>query len=75
MHCVHVKEVAHDSSKRFSRGRHFYKSLLLAGAQRRAGTGGFEQTICNLYKLHNDNEQYATVGVLRDSINLERWLI
>ena len=51
MHCVHVKEVAHDSSKRFSRGRHFYKSLLLAGAQRRAwevpagaqrraGTGG-----------------------------------
>ena len=51
MHCVHVKEVAHDSSKRFSRGRHFYKGLLLAGAQRRAwevpagaqrraGTGG-----------------------------------
>ena len=31
MHCVHVKEVAHDSSKRFSRGRHFYKRLLLAG--------------------------------------------
>ena len=28
-----------------------------------------EQTICNLYKLHNDNEQYATVGVLRDLIN------
>ena len=51
MHCVHVKEVAHDSSKLFSRGRHFYNSLLLtgaqrraweipAGAQRRAGTGG-----------------------------------
>ena len=29
-----------------------------------------EQTICNLYKLHNDNEQYyATVGVLRYLIN------
>ena len=28
-----------------------------------------EQTICNLYKLHNDNEQYATVGVMRDLIN------
>ena len=28
-----------------------------------------EQTICNLYKLHNDNGQYATVGVLRDLIN------
>ena len=28
-----------------------------------------EQTICNLYKSHNDNEQYATVGVLRDLIN------
>ena len=29
------------------------------------------ETICNLYKLHNDNEQflYATVGVLRDLIN------
>ena len=28
-----------------------------------------ELSICNLYKLHNDNEQYATVGVLRDLIN------
>ena len=28
-----------------------------------------EQTICNLYTLHNDNEQYATVGVLRDLVN------
>ena len=28
-----------------------------------------EQSICNLYKLHNYNEQYATVGVLRDLIN------
>ena len=57
MHCVHVKEVAHDSSKRFSRGRHFYKRLLLAGAQRRAwevpagaqrraGTGGLMGLPC-----------------------------
>ena len=28
-----------------------------------------EQSICNLYKLHNDNEEYATVGVLLDWIN------
>ena len=28
-----------------------------------------EQSICNLYKLHNANEQYATVGVLIDLIN------
>ena len=28
-----------------------------------------EQSICNLYKLHNDNEQYAIVGVLRELIN------
>ena len=27
-----------------------------------------EQTICNVYKF-NDNEQYATVDVLRDLIN------
>ena len=27
-----------------------------------------EQTICNFYKF-NDDEQYATVGVLRDLIN------
>ena len=45
MHCVHVKEVAHDSSKRFSRGRHFYKRLLLAGIGGRSkarlgGSGG-----------------------------------
>ena len=25
-----------------------------------------EQSICNLYKLHSYNEQYATVDVLRD---------
>ena len=45
MHCVHVKEVAYDSSKRFSRGRHFYKRLLLAGIGGRSkarlgGSGG-----------------------------------
>ena len=28
-----------------------------------------EQSICNLYKIHSDSEQYATVGVLRDLIN------
>ena len=28
-----------------------------------------EQTICNLYKLKNENEQYATVGVMRYLIN------
>ena len=28
-----------------------------------------EQSICKLYKLHNANEQYATVGVLRYLIN------
>ena len=28
-----------------------------------------EQSICNLYKSHNDNEQYATFGVLIDLIN------
>ena len=28
----------------------------------------YEQTICNFYKF-NDDEQYATVGVLRDLIN------
>ena len=27
-----------------------------------------DQTICNFYKF-NDNEQYATVGVLQDLIN------
>ena len=28
-----------------------------------------EQSICNLYRLHSDNEQYATVGVLKYLIN------
>ena len=28
-----------------------------------------EQSICNLYNIHSDSEQYATVGVLRDLIN------
>ena len=28
-----------------------------------------EQSICNLYKIHGDSEQYATVGVLGDLIN------
>ena len=28
-----------------------------------------EQSICNLYTLHSDVEQYATVAVLRDLIN------
>ena len=28
-----------------------------------------EQAICNLYNIHSDSEQYATVGVLRDLIN------
>ena len=28
-----------------------------------------EQAICNLYKIHSDREQFATVGVLRDLIN------
>ena len=28
-----------------------------------------EQSICNLYKIHSDSEQYATVGVLRYLIN------
>ena len=28
-----------------------------------------EQAICNLYKIHSDSEQFATVGVLRDLIN------
>ena len=28
-----------------------------------------EQSIYNLYKIHGDTEQYATVGVLRDLIN------
>ena len=27
------------------------------------------QSVCNLYKLHSDNEQYATVGVLIDVMN------
>ena len=25
-----------------------------------------EQSICKLYKIHSDSEQYVTVGVLRD---------
>ena len=28
-----------------------------------------EQAIYNLYKIHSDSEQFATVGVLRDLIN------
>ena len=28
-----------------------------------------EQAICSLYKIHNDSEQFATVGVLRELIN------
>ena len=28
-----------------------------------------EQSVCNLYELHSDNEHYATVGVLIDLIN------
>ena len=28
-----------------------------------------ELSICNLYKIHSDSEQYGTVGVLRDLIN------
>ena len=28
-----------------------------------------EQYICNLYQIHSDSEQYATIGVLRDLIN------
>ena len=27
-----------------------------------------EQAICSLYKIHNDSEQFATVGVLRELI-------
>ena len=60
MHCIHVKDVAHDSLKQFSRGRHFYKSLLLAGAHGRAweipagalghaGTGG----LININYIYN----------------------
>ena len=32
------------------------------------------QTICNFYKF-NDNEQYATLGVLRDLINCRDGLL
>ena len=28
-----------------------------------------EQAICSLYKIHNDSEPFATVGVLRELIN------
>ena len=28
-----------------------------------------EQAICNLYMIHSDSEQFATVGVQRDLIN------
>ena len=28
-----------------------------------------ELAICSLYKIHNDSEQFATVGVLRELIN------
>ena len=28
-----------------------------------------EQSVCNLNKFHNDNEQHATFGVLRDLIS------
>ena len=44
MNSIYVEDVADDSSNQFSRGRHFYKSLLLAGALGRylAGTQGQE---------------------------------
>ena len=32
------------------------------------------QSICNLYKIHSDSEQYATVGVLRDLLNCRDWI-